>query len=165
MEVKAIGSFVRTHGVKGQVILMEQNDFEVQGLQAFFIDTSTGKEPYFIEEMRDAEQGLIVKLEGIDSVEAAKKILKKTVYVDAKFYIEEEEQLTYVGYTLHDAALGALGVITAGSNNGVQDLVSLQYNGKEVILPIVPEFIEKIDEAAKLIYYKAPEGLIEIYLE
>ena len=165
MEVKAIGSFVRTHGVKGQVILMEQNDFEVQGLQAFFIDTSTGKEPYFIEEMRDAEQGLIVKLEGIDSVEAAKKILKKTVYVDAKFYIEEEEQLTYVGYTLHDAALGALGVITAGSNNGVQDLVSLQYNGKEVILPIVPEFIEKIDEAAKVIYYKAPEGLIEIYLE
>ena len=47
----------------------------------------------------------------------------------------------------------------------MQDLVSLQYNGKEVILPIVPEFIEKIDEAAKLIYYKAPEGLIEIYLE
>ena len=90
MEVKAIGSFVRTHGVKGQVILMEQNDFEVQGLQAFFIDTSTGKEPYFIEEMRDAEQGLIVKLEGIDSVEAAKKILKKQFTLMPSFILKKK---------------------------------------------------------------------------
>ena len=165
MEFKTIGSFIRTHGVKGQLILMEQNEFEVEGLQAFFLDAASGKEPYFITELRDAEQGLIVKLEGVDSVEVAKKLLKKPVYIDARFFIEEEEQLTYVGFELQDKRLGVLGKVTAGSNNGAQDLVSVLYKEKEIILPLVEEFIEKIDESKKIIFYDAPEGLIDIYLE
>jgi len=32
-------------------------------------------------------------------------------------------------------------------------------------LPLADEFIEKIDENAKKIWFNAPEGLIDIYLE
>jgi 16S rRNA processing protein RimM len=39
------------------------------------------------------------------------------------------------------------------------------YKNKEIILPLVNDFIEKIDETDRKIYYNAPEGLIDVYLK
>lgn len=165
MEFAAIGSFSKTHGIKGHLVLFEEEDFEVEGLQAFFCDSATGKVPYFIEELRDTAQGLLVKLEEVNTVEVAKTLVKKTVYVEKRFFIATETTGDFIGYELHDENLGLLGKVTASSNNGVQDLVSLEHNGREVILPLVDEFVVEINEADKKIHYRAPEGLIDIYLE
>lgn len=165
MEFSSIGFFTKTHGVKGHLILREEADFEVEGLTAFFIEADGSKAPYFIEEMNDAAQGLIVKLEEVDTVEAARAFLKKTVYVDSRFIIETEEEGSYLDYEVIDERLGSLGKVSGTSDNGQQDLLSLTYQNHEIILPLADELILRIDDAAKIIWYKAPEGLIEIYLE
>jgi len=165
MEFSSIGYFTKTHGVKGQLILRDEEDFETEGLTAFFIDAGGGKAPYFIEELNEAAQGLIVKLEEVDTIEVAKTFIKKTVYVESRFLLEKEEESTYLGFEVIDERLGSLGLVTGTSDNGQQDLLSLNYQGKEIILPLVDDLVLKIDELAKTIWYRAPEGLIEIYLE
>jgi 16S rRNA processing protein RimM len=165
MEFSSIGYFTKTHGVKGQLILRDEEDFETQGLTAFFLDADGGKAPYFIEELTDAAQGLIVKLEEVDSIEQAKTFIKKTVYIESRFILEKEEEDSYIGFEVIDEQLGSLGLVTGTSDNGQQDLLSLSYKGKEVILPLAEELVLRIDDTAKIIWYRAPEGLVAIYLE
>jgi 16S rRNA processing protein RimM len=64
-----------------------------------------------------------------------------------------------------DKLHGSLGKIMGVSDNGEQVLVTLRFKDREVILPVVEDFIDKVDEEKKVLYFNAPEGLIDVYLE
>jgi len=164
MELAHIGYFSKVHGVKGNLILKEVHEFLYEGLKVFFIDLPSGRAPFFVRSLKQANKGLIVSLEEIDSVEKASAVLNRKVYVDASLLVEEDN-FTWVGFELIDRIHGSLGMILEENDNGHQVLLTLLFKGKEIILPLVDEFIEKVDEKAKKIFYNAPEGLIDIYLE
>jgi len=165
MELSVIGYFTKTHGVKGHLVLKDEANFVLEGLNAIFLESATGKAPYFIEEAKETNNGIILKLEELDSVEKAKKFIGKEVFIESRFVEEEELEQNFVGFELIDKTLGSLGKITNVSHNGLQDLIVLVYQGREVILPLVEEFVEKIDEENRTIFYNAPRGLVEVYLE
>lgn len=164
MDLSPIGYFSKTHGVKGQLILKTEKDFDVDALKALFIETATGKAPYFVTEVKEAGANLVLELEEVPNVEKARMLIGKQVYIDASLIEEEESDDAWIGFELIDAHHGSLGQVSAVSDNGQQMLLSLQHKGKEIILPMVEEFIEKIDEENKKIFFQAPEGLIELYL-
>jgi len=163
MELKEIGYFSKTHGIKGHLILKSEAEFYFEEVNAFFIDSAGSKAPYFVSEIKETNNGLIVLLEDVNSVEKAKLLLGKKVFIDSQFLAEETED--WVGYELIDTNYGSLGKVTGVSDNGHQLLVNLIYREKEVILPLIENFIESIDEDSKTIRYNAPEGLIDLYLE
>ncbi|MBL7931654.1 MAG: hypothetical protein JNL60_07125, partial [Bacteroidia bacterium] len=67
MDLKQIGYFSKTHGVKGHLILKSDLYFD-QDLKALFLETQGGgKAPYFISEIKETNQGLIMLLEEITS--------------------------------------------------------------------------------------------------
>jgi 16S rRNA processing protein RimM len=45
-----------------------------------------------------------------------------------------------------------------------QALFVINNNGKQVLIPIHDEIIKKVDRENKIIFIKAPEGLIDLYL-
>lgn len=163
MELTEIGYFSKTHGVKGQLILKTERDFDPEAVKAVFIESPTGKAPYFISEIKESNNGLIVNLEDVLAIEKAKLLLGKKVFIDAAL-VEEEEVSEWLGFEVIDKQYGSLGIITSSSDNGSQQLINLLFKGKEIILPLVDDFIESIDETAKKLYFNAPEGLIDVYL-
>jgi 16S rRNA processing protein RimM len=165
MDLTEIGYFRKTHGIKGHLILKTDFNFDLENLNAFFIETDGSKAPYFISEISENEKGLIVFLETIDAINKTKPLIGKKVFVDSKYIIEQTEEIDWTGYELIDKNFGRLGKITEVNDNGVQLLVSIIYKDKEVILPLVEDFIESIDEEKKEIHFNAPEGLIDLYLE
>jgi 16S rRNA processing protein RimM len=165
MDLTQVGYFSKTHGVKGHLILKADRDFNTDDLKAIFIETATGKAPYFISELKESNNGLIIALEEVNAVEKAKTLLNKAVFIDALLLGEETGSPDWTGFELIDKKFGTLGNINGISDNGHQVLLSIEYKGKEVILPLVDDFIEKIDEAGKKIFFNAPEGLINVYLE
>ncbi|MCE3229836.1 MAG: rRNA processing protein RimM [Bacteroidetes bacterium] len=165
MDLKEIGYFSKTHGIKGHLILKSDLDFFFEEVNAFFIDSGGSKAPYFVSEINDTNNGIMVLLEEISSVEKAKTLIGKKVFIDSQFIAEQEDNIDWVGFELIDSIHGSLGEITGVSDNGHQVLVSLLHKNKEIILPLVDDFIENIDETARKIFFKAPEGLIEVYLE
>lgn len=165
MDLKQVGYFSKTHGVKGHLILKSDLYFDLD-LKALFLETQGGgKAPYFISEIKETSQGLIVLLEEITSVEKAKTLIGKSVFIESKYVEEEEADFDWIGYEVIDEKHGLLGKVNGMSDNGQQVLLSLEYKGNEVILPLVEDFIKSLDEKAKRLHYRAPEGLIDIYLE
>lgn len=164
MDLTQVGYFSKTHGVKGHLILKMDKDFLEEDLKAVFVESSTGKAPYFVTEIKSTNNGLIIGLEEITAVEKAKSLIGKAVFIDSNLIEEQEEDFDWIGFELIDKHHGSLGNITGTSDNGQQVLLSIDYNSKEILLPLVEDFIEKIDEEGKKLYFNAPEGLIDLYI-
>jgi 16S rRNA processing protein RimM len=164
MNLSEIGYFSKTHGIKGHLILKSDIDFDIEDLTSLFVDIAGGRAPYFIAEITEVRGDLRVLLEDIDTVEKARSLVGKKVFINSDFVTEEEGE-DLIGYELIEKKLGSLGKITEVNDNGAQILVSIIYKEKEVILPLVEDLIESVDQQEKKIVYNAPEGLIEMYLK
>jgi 16S rRNA processing protein RimM len=164
MDLTQVGYFSKTHGVKGHLILKVERDFAVEELKALFMDSPTGKAPYFVNDIKENNTGLIIGLEEVTAVEKAKLLLNKPVFIDSGLLEEGDEEFDWTGYEVIDRHQGSLGKVTSISDNGHQVLLSIPYKGKEVLLPLVEDFIEKIDEEGKKLFFNAPEGLIDLYI-
>ena len=163
MDLREIGYFSKTHGVKGHLILKVTQDFYYQDIKVMFTEVSGSKAPHFISSIESNAKNVIVKLEELSKVEEAQKMIGKKVFVDQEF-VDGVEEMDFIGYELIDRKAGSLGPILEVNDQGVQLLVTLKYQGKEVILPLVDELIESIDDENKKIVYQAPDGLIDMYL-
>lgn len=165
MDLSAIGYFSKTHGVNGQLILKANKDFILEDVKAVFIETQTGVAPYFVKVFSENNNGFIVHLEDIDSIEKAKLLIGKEVSIDTALIYKTEEEFDWMGFEIIDKKFGVLGTVFNVSDNGHQVLLSVKHGEKEIILPLVDAFIEKIDENAKKLFFNAPEGLIDVYLD
>jgi 16S rRNA processing protein RimM len=56
-----------------------------------------------------------------------------------------------------------LGEITEVIEQPHQVLCAIQYKGKEALIPIHEESLEKVDKKNKKVYVSLPDGLLEIY--
>ena len=152
------------HGVKGQLVLKLTAEVKEEA-SVLFIEASGNKVPYFIEDWKETPGGSILRFEDVDDVDKARALCGKKVYADSGMVIEEEEAFNWLGFQIHDEKYGDLGAVVSVSHNGYQDLLHLQFRGKELLLPVVDDFIIEMKEEEKRMRYKAPEGLIEVYLD
>ena len=164
MNLASIGYFSKTHGLKGHLVLKASSGFLAEELKALFVEVAGAKAPYFISDLKQSGGNTIIALEELDTVEKAKKLVGKAVFIDENLVNAEEGEEDWIGYELVDKHYGSLGIITEVTDNGQQVLLSIDHKGQEVILPLVDEFIERVDEEAKKLYFNAPEGLIGLYL-
>ena len=156
---------MKPHGVKGELVLKAEHDFFSEELKALFIEVSGNKAPYFIKTIRESGPGFLVSLEDVNSVETARTLVGKKIFISSDLIDEPEYDLSWLGFELIDKQLGSLGKILSVSDNGEQALVTVSYKDREIILPVVEDFIEKVDEENKVLYFNSPEGLIDLYLE
>lgn len=163
MKLQTIGYFSKPHGLKGHLVLFTDLDFDVD-INVVFIENKGSQAPYFIEEMTEFNKGFLVKLEGINDVNAAAVLKNKEVLADEKFIIEEDE-FEFLNFVLIDKSKGEVGVITGIEGSETNPLIVVNVNGKEILLPFAEDLITKIVKTKKQVFYNAPEGLIDMYLE
>lgn len=163
MKLQTIGYFSKPHGLKGHLVLFTDLDFDVD-MNVVFIENKGSQAPYFIEEMTEFNKGFLVKLEGINDVNAAAVLKNKEVLADKKFIIEEDE-FEFLNFVLIDKSKGEVGVITGIEGSETNPLIVVNVNGKEILLPFAEDLITKIVKTKKQVFYNAPEGLIDMYLE
>lgn len=166
-----IGYIVKTHGLKGEVgIHMDvDNPAEYADMEGVLIEKNGELIPFFIEKIRINIDKAIVKFEGINTIEEAEPLVKKTLYLsldqldelsDDQFYYHE-----IMGYRIVDDIKGPLGIIKTIYNQPHQDLISMEYLSKEVLIPISHEHVLKANHEKKELYVSLPDGLLEVYLD
>lgn len=163
MKLEPIGYFSKPHGLKGHLILFTNLDFD-QDLKVIFIGIKGSQAPFFIEEMSEFNKGFLVKLEGINDINAAVTLKNKEVLADSKFIIEEDE-FEFTGYVLIDKNKGEIGEIEGLEGSDGNPLLKIVINNKEVLLPFAKDLISKVVKGKKQLFYEAPDGLIDMYLE
>lgn len=164
-----IGKIAGVYGLKGEVILQHAlGNTGFEDLQKIFIKDSGGNfMPWFVEGARiKNETEAYLKLEEIQTPEAAKPLLRKEVWfsgADFKRYASRAAPISLLGYTVKDGRQ-VLGVIQEVIEQPHQVLCRLTVRGKEVWIPLHEESLKKVDHQYRNITVKLPDGLLEIYL-
>jgi 16S rRNA processing protein RimM len=162
MTLKPVGYFSKPHGLKGHLILFTNLDFKKKP-NVLFITQSGSQAPYFIEEFKPFNNGFLVKLETINDINSANLLKNKEVLTEDKFLAKEKE-FEFLNFTLIDELKGEVGLITGLEGNAANPLLIVSKGEKEILLPFSEELVMKIVKTKKQLFYKAPEGLIDLYL-
>ena len=165
-----IGKLVAVHGLQGELLLKHElgKKTSLKGLQAIFIeDKKNSFLPWFIESAKiKSEEEIYLKLEGINSREAAIKLTQKEIWVpeiDFKKFAAKTAPASLLGYTIISDN-EPLGEILELIEQPHQLLCRLEIKGKEVLIPLHEASLQKIDHKKKEVLVELPDGLLEIYL-
>lgn len=165
-EVFKIGILNKPHGVKGEIGFTFTDDvFDRVDCDYLILLLDGILVPFFIEEYRFRSDNVaLVKFEGIDTAERARRFSNVEVYFPSR-YLEEEEGISswnyFVGFRVEDIAHGNLGEITHVDDSTVNVLFVIERDGREILLPAHEEFIRGLDKKKKLLMVEIPDGLLE----
>jgi 16S rRNA processing protein RimM len=166
-----LGKITKTHGLKGEVILWLDVDFpeDYEDLESIFLEERGELVPYFIETYRLSGNRAIVLFEDIDTFEKAEALINLQAFLPLEELAELDENQFYyheiIGFQIIDKNLGSLGTVQIVHSMQAQDLLVMDYKGKEVLIPVIDEIILEADKTAKILNVNLPEGLLEVYLE
>ena len=97
---------------------------------------------------------------------SADALLKKEAYLPLKMLPALEGNTFYfhevTGFMLADVHYGEVGRIDSINDRSAQPLFVIKTGDSEILIPMVDDFIQKIDRKQKKILVKTPEGLIEM---
>lgn len=164
-----IGKIVAGFGLKGEVILKHALGRKtiLKDIEAIFVEVNKGSYlPYFVEssKARDHEE-TYVKLEGIDTRESAGRLITKNVWLldeDFRKLAGKSAPISLLGYQLLSNE-DDLGPIEEVIEQPHQVLLRISLDGKEALIPLHAETLDKIDHKKKEVHVTLPDGLLDIY--
>jgi 16S rRNA processing protein RimM len=111
--------------------------------------------------------GMVLKFEGVDSIEAAQKLLRAEIQIPAAERAELEEGAFYIsdlaGCAVFDGAREIGRVVDVNFGAGTAPLLIVRdESGKEWMVPFVESFLRELDLRAKRIEMQLPEGMLEL---
>ncbi len=164
-----IGRLVATFGLEGQLILEHSlgKKTSLKDLENIFIEeTRDSFLPYFIETGKiKNNKEVYIKLEGVTTKEAAKKFIKKEVWLmenDFKKFSASAAPISLLGFMVINEN-EELGEVCEVIEQPHQLLCKIMLDGKEALIPIHEDSLEKIDKKNRKLFLNLPEGLLDIY--
>lgn len=170
MAFSKIGTIVRTHGLKGKVVLwhpqIEAADLIL--LDHLFIELLPGSYiPFFFNSppgSKGAEYS-ICYFEEVESIEEAKEILNRDVFIEQSLYerlYPEEATFNFIGFQIEDENSQRQGHILNIQEMGGQLMATIVSEEKEYLIPLNEDFIQHIDKDGQKIYLQLPEGIWDL---
>lgn len=164
-----IGKIVAAFGLKGEVILKHAlgKKTTLKGVEALFVEELKGSYlPYFIESSKaKSHEETYVKLESIDNKESANRLTTRNVWLtDADFrkLAGKTAPISLLGFELINEG-ESLGPVAEVIEQPHQVLLRIDLDGKEALIPLHDETLDKIDHAKKQVHVTLPDGLLDIY--
>ena len=165
----SIGKLVATFGVNGEMVLLHHlgKKTSLKGLDAIFIEAKKDEFlPYFIQSIRiKNDQELFIKLESIDTKEAARPLLQKQVWLTEEVfhqYAGKSAPISLLGFHIIDGKED-IGEILEVIEQPHQLLCRIDLEGKEALIPIHQETLLKVDKKKKQVFVELPDGLLDVF--
>lgn len=165
-----IGYLQKPHGIKGEVSLQFEPEYEasLDEMPTLFLEIDGLLVPFFLREeglrFRSSETALL-HFDWVDDEQQARKICGCPVYISREDWINEEEEMTLhmlVGFSFFDAQKGKIGPIVQVDDYSGNLILSIDYQGQEVLIPFSEDFLIRFDEDRKEIEFDCPEGLFDL---
>ena len=167
-----IGFTGKAKGVKGWLRFRVNANFQdrIGGVKVLFIENAGQVLPFFVEQLQDGPD-LMIKLEGVDSKEAAHGITGKETLVLAKDFPELREESgspgtggyeQLAGYQLFEKIHGEIGKVEEVVELPQQVMAVVDFRGKELLIPLNESFIVHIDHERQQIQLELPAGLLDL---
>ena len=154
-DILRVGKIVNTHGLKGEVKVIPLTDDpkRYNELDFVIIDGIERK----IQGCKYQKDRVIVKIEGINTIEEAEKYKNKYMEIPREFAVPLEEDTYYIAdiigcsvYDTNGKALGEVYDVIQTKNNDVYWI----RKPKELLIPVLLEIVTDIDIEGKKITIK-----------
>jgi 16S rRNA processing protein RimM len=155
----AVGVIINAHGLHGELKVFPLTDDirRFRKLEKVFID-GTEKKVVWCKLQADR---VILKIEGIDSIEEAQKYFKKYLEVKREDAIELSEGSYFIadliGCVVFDTDGRNLGAISDVIKTGSNDVYWIK-EGKELLIPALKDIVLEVDVENKKIVIKPVES-------
>jgi len=165
-----IGYILKPHGLKGALnILLDVDDpKKYSEMESVIIKIGDNLVPFFVSNLKLNGNKGILQLQDIDTIEQADNLKSCTLLLPVEMLpVLEQGQFYYhdiIGYKIVDQSLGTLGNIENIFTQGMQDLISMKYKGKDILIPVNDEIVGSANHDQRILYVNLPEGLLEIYM-
>lgn len=168
-DVYKIGVLTKTHGVSGELSMTFTDDVFDRVDAEYLVCLMDGiLVPFFMEEYRFRSQTtVLVKFEGIDNEEQARKMTGVEVYFP-KALTEDDREGEYTwsyftGFIVVDTEHGELGTVVTVDDSTMNVLFEIRSSsGREILVPATEDLIDDIDHKGRKLYMTLPEGLLNI---
>ena len=159
-------------GVNGQLKLKIEPTYLMDVLKAdvLFVEIDGQQVPYFIDNFNTTGD-LVVLFEEVESREKAAKLVSRPVYLRPADILPPEEKEAsletanspqYLNYQIEEKDLGPIGPIVRIEEFPQQEMAFVEYQGREVMIPLHPSFVVEENREKKVLVLELPEGMLEI---
>lgn len=164
-----LGKITRKHGLAGNVVLKLDTDQPemYKKIEGIFVEINGLLVPFFVEKQQWLK-GDAKLLSFKNSTEAmVEQVVNKNVYLPLStlpklsgksFYYHE-----VIGYQLLDENNVDFGKVESINDQTAQHYFISDLDGKEVVVPIIKDWILEVNREEKFIKMQLPEGLLEVF--
>lgn len=167
-----LGKIAKKFSFKGEVLCyLDTDEPEMyQNLESVFVQMNRNLVPFFIEQSSlHKDKFLRVKFEEVDSEAEAENLLGSELYLPLTMLPQLEGNQFYyheiIGFKVIDQRLGDIGTIHSIIENTAQPLFELFKGEKQVLIPMIDDFIVEVNRSKKEITMNTPVGLVDLYLD
>lgn len=168
VDCEKIGFFRKTHGVRGELVLEfeEQYEYSVEEAERFFVEIEGLLVPFFISDeglrFRSAKS-VIVKFDWVDTETYAKRLVGQTAWLYKSEVVDmpEEGSDSFENFLLLDKNIGVIGKIEAIEDYSGNIVLTVSYQGGEVLIPFHEEMLVELNEEQKTMILDLPDGILE----
>lgn len=118
------------------------------------------------EHRKGQKFGLVLALEGVVDRNTSETLKGQAFFIPTKFLETKSQNNFYLreilDFLIRDLNTGIEGQIVGFSHNGAQDLLVVSTRKGEFDVPLVQDFIERIDYDKGLVLLKLPLGLLSL---
>lgn len=171
-ECVEIGYVAKAHSLKGEVkAVFDVYDIEEYG-KGTILYLAKKNAPLIGRKILQInflnEKNAIIAFEGITNRNMSEDLRGSTMYFPEANLPELPEGHYYyfeiIGFDVVDEKKGRLGKVKDIADSSAQDILMMEYKGKEVLIPMTDEFVGTANKELKEIYTNMPDGLLELYL-
>ena len=165
-----LGKITRRHGLRGNVILKLDTDTPefYNKLESIFVEINGLLVPFFIKNSSwSKSDSLNITFNNI-SEQLVEQTIGKDVYLPLatlpplsgkQFYYHEVK-----GFNIMDENEINYGIVESVNDQTAQHYFILNFGEKEVIVPIIKDWILEVNREQKFIKMQMPEGLLDVFL-
>lgn len=166
-----LGKIVSKYSFKGEVLAkLDTDEPELyEEMESVLVSLGSNLVPFFIDQSYLHKSSLLrIRFEDVDTEADAERLLGAELYLPLamlpklsgdQFYYHE-----IIGFAVEDKAHGPIGTVTGVNDNTPQALLEVEKDGKEILIPINDEIVNKLDREQKILHVTTPEGLVDLYL-
>lgn len=163
-----LGTIVKTHGIKGEVVCLLDVDKPARysNLKTVFVEKDGRLSEIVIKNISLSGNQARILFEGVNSIDEAYLFLKRELFLPlsmlphltgSRFYFHE-----VTGFRVFDRE-NEIGIFERVIELPQHPVAIIKNGDKEILAPLVKEFIVRVDRSEKKLFLILPEGLTDIY--
>lgn len=167
-----IGYTKKAKGLDGSLKVKIFDEYVEDFAQAevLFLEMSGKHLPFFVQKL-EVQSDLVVQFEDVTDRNSAALLTGKSIFLrpqdiladeDRQLEIEELEYAFVEGFLLKDPRLGVIGTIKEVIELPQQEMAVVDYQNKEILIPLNEQLIEEINETTQEITIDLPDGLLDL---